>query len=753
MSNRILPVLSILLALLVPACLTAQITPRFERIGPERNFYQNITYGVAQDTTGNLWVATEEGIVRYNGLRAVTYTPDRGLPATFGTSIRCLTIASNGELYIGSDTGLARYDARADRFLDVPTAGPTRPNLIRALEITEDGDLIVAAFNGCWRVNPKSGRAQRLLDVRKVLALSLSNGNVYCGAATGVYIVHLKDDSYEHLPPPAEGQPSVISLTETGSALLVGSRNRGVYKIDNGSYTARYTITDAPVRDLLSTGPDAFYAATDGQGVYKVSDGEVTDHYFEDVNDPASIASDGIYDLMLGRDSVLWLATYGGGLNRLDPHTNAFRHLRHRVNSGDGLSHPFVRAVLQAPGGDVWFGTKDGISIWTEATDKWQHLLTGGAGETHIVTALAARGNTVYAGTFQGELYAIDRGTLSLRQVPFLNDDELSSAGIFALAAPPRGGLWVGGINMSTYYVEEGEVTAYPIAQVRDIAVAPGGEVWLAAHNQVYSLEVTSGDKPAARAAVRPLPGLDAFRERRGVQKFNDLYAAGDGSLYIATNNAGLVHYDPKQALFRTLDTEDGLPTNSIQSIVVDAKRNIWAGTLRGLARISIAAADTTVRVFTETDGLLSTEFIDRSVAHLADGRLLFGSGKGATLFDPTVVGRSTRAPEVAFEELLLFNEPQPTGSPSLPSSLNTIDELALDYDQSAVTLGFTGISQAASGNLLYRWRMEGLTDKWSEPMTLSQVNFTNLEPGDYTFAVQAATPGGEWGCFTQSAH
>ena len=98
---------------------------------------------------------------------------------------------------------------------------------------------------------------------------------------------------------------------------------------------------------------------------------------------------------------VLWLATYGGGLNKLDPHTNAFRHLTHRINSDAGLAHPFVRAILQTPDGDVWFGTKDGISIWTEATGGWRHLLAGGA-ESRIVTSLALQRGRVYAGTFQG---------------------------------------------------------------------------------------------------------------------------------------------------------------------------------------------------------------------------------------------------------------------------------------------------------------------------------------------------------------
>ena len=231
-------------------------------------------------------------------------------------------------------------------------------------------------------------------------------------------------------------------------------------------------------------------------------------------------------------------------------------------------------------------------------------------------------------------MYAIDPATLAARPVPFLNDDEAAAAaGIFALAADDAGGVWVGGINMSTYYLRGETVTAYPVAQVKDIAVAPAGTVYLAARNQVYTLEADG------RSAVRPLPGLEAYRARRPFQQCNDLYATRDGRLLMATNSAGLLWYDPGQSVYTAFNSSDGLPTNNVQSVMPDGGGGTWAGTSRGLVRITTAPTDTSVRVFTETDGLLSLEFVDRSVARLADGRLLFGSGRGGSLFGPGAVG------------------------------------------------------------------------------------------------------------------
>lgn len=720
----------------------AQAEFRFDQMTADQGFSQSIAYRLGQDTVGNLWVTTEEGVLRFNSSETYSYSSGNGLPTGFGESIRTVHVGASGTVWIGGERGVAIYNATIDKFEPLPD-GDLSPRLIKDLVETPNGHLWIAGFNGLWRYSPDTKETIRMANVRNLESLLLDNKTLLFGATDGLYSLDLQTGEWAKTK--LEITATAIAKTEDG--YLVGGQKGQLVLLNENleTYTKLDEFEGLPIRAMEQTAEGEWYIGIDGAGIQVYDRAfQRKNNYRNDVDNLLSLSSDGVYDLMTDREGILWVATYGGGVNKLDPYGNVFRHLTHIPNTKQSLAHPFTRAILEDEEGRIWFGTKDGVSIWERSTDRWQHLLREVPGAPRqIVTSLTEQGGHIWAATFQGGLFQIDKQSYDVTSVPFADAKDQRQGHIFTTALDKAGNLWVGGVNMDVYRIgQSGKVASFPVQQVKVIAALPGGGVMVGSKLALNLIKAEEGG--AAGAKISSLEALEVFRNTIDFASFNAILPVAKGVIYLGTSGAGLLRYDPATNEVTSLTVVDGMPSNVVQSLLLDNEGHIWAGTSRGLARVDIT--DSRVRVFTKAEGLVSTEFNYGSAVQLSDRTMLFGGLEGVSMFDPASVKTATTAPVVVLEDLFLFNERQVPGSKVLPAHINAIDKLDLTYAQNALTFHFAGIAHASSGRVRYRWQLRGLDDRWSTPTTLNQINFTNLESGDYVFRVEAASPSGDWG-------
>lgn len=716
---------------------------RFDQMTAEQGFAQSIAFRLGQDTVGNLWVATEDGVIRFNSSETFDYTPGAGLPAGFGESVRTVHIGPAGAVWIGGEKSVAVYDPTLDRFRQLPMSDPS-PRLIKDVVETPEGQLWIAGYNGLWRYDPLSGETVRMANARGLESLLLDKKRLLFGASDGLYSLNLLTGEWAKM-----GLESpVTALAKLPEGYLVGSLQGKLlrWQEDTDDYTSLAEFSEIPIRALERGTTGKWYVATDGAGIHVFDESfQQVDVYDNDVDNLLSLASDGVYDLLTDREGIMWVATYGGGVNKLDPYSNVFRHISHIANSDQSLAHPFTRAILEDREGRIWFGTKDGISIWDRATGQWKHILGEVSGQPRkIVTSLTEQDGMVWAATFQGDLYRIRKEDHRIESRLFAAPEDELQGHIFATELDVQGNLWVGGTNMNVYRISPaGPVTSFPIQQVKVIAAMPEGGVLVGSRDE---LNLIKEEGAAAGAKISALQALVTFRDSTDFSSLNAILPLANGDVYLGTSGAGLLRYDKAKDRITALNAKNGLPGNIVQSMLPDDAGRLWVGTTRGLARIEITGPDTLVRVFTKVEGLASTEFNYGSATRLQDGSMLFGGLEGVSMFDPTQVKTAVSTPSVMLEDIYLFNERLIPGTGVLPAHVNTLDILNFSYNQNALTLHFAGIAQASSGRVQYRWQMIGLNDRWSDPTSLNQINFTNLEPGKYLFRVQAATHPGAWG-------
>ncbi|MEZ4987809.1 MAG: two-component regulator propeller domain-containing protein [Saprospiraceae bacterium] len=725
----------------------AQTDIRFEQLSGEQGFYQSIVYQLTQDRVGNIWAATEDGVVRFNGRESYSYNTYRGLPEGMPHRIEQILHDSAGRLWIAGANGIALYNPREDAFETVESSEDRYPTDVNTLLEDRNQQIWIGAFNGIWQYNTTSAKLQCYHATKETnVLLPLDADRLLVGTREGLGILHLPSKTYNPLPNLVNDEVKTLCLHN--GQLFVGTRSSGIYKVslDLQQATLVYRTSDrSPMMDMLPQKDGSMIVATDGAGlIWLNAQGQLQKRATNDVDAPHSISSNGIYDLLEDKDGILWVATYGGGINIINPYKNQFRQINHIINTRNSISHPFTRAMLEDDAGNIWFGTKAGISIWNRNAQTWQHIRQFNAGgnlvENPIIMALEEDGDYIWAGTYNFGTYRIRKTNFDATYYgpEAATDRRVNIDKVYAVHKDREGRIWLGGINALVHCLHtDGTVTTYPVQEVKHIRQLRDGTIAMSGRMGITLVD---------NATAAPIQALNPIINGLAYSTINGLCELNDGRLALATNGAGLLLFDRATDSIQIIDKEDGLPSDMVQSILRQNDSIIWLGTARGLARIPLGSAHPSITIYDKTDGLNSTEFNYGSYTKLSSGELMFGGVQGIVLFDPARIQQVASAPTIVFEEFRLFNRKVEPDEDITQGHINVINELHLRYAQNAFTIKFSGILQPAPGKVKYSWMLDGFNDTCSTPSTENQTNFTNIPPGNYVLRVKAMNRDGQWG-------
>lgn len=216
--------------------------------------------------------------------------------------------------------------------------------------------------------------------------------------------------------------------------------------------------------------------------------------------------------------------------------------------------------------------------------------------------------------------------------------------------------------------------------------------------------------------------------------------------LWVGTVSGGLCRLDTRTRKVKRILEKDGLPNATILALETDRRGFLWGSTNRGLFRIHPKTWQ--VRSFTQADGLQDNEFTAHQSAQLPDGRLAFGGHTGLTIFDPAAISEGTRPIPVVLTSLKINNETMEASAPGSPltTSINAVKTLQLDHTQNFLTFEFTGLEYNRPQQIHYQHRLSGVDKGWVRTGTQSTANYTQLSDGHYTFEVLATNADGVWG-------
>lgn len=744
-----------------------------------------------QDRQGFLWFATVDGLNRYDGYDFETFTrdpDDRGsLPNGF---IRCLIEDDGGRLWLGTyGGGLVVMDPRTE-VMEVTRHDPEDPKSlasddVRALYEDGTGNLWAGTRHGLSRIDPVAGPTHRFRhDPRRPESLAHDDvraihqdrhGFLWIGTNGGGLSRldlgksgpgSIEEDfvHYRHEPadPRSLVDDRVRAILEDRSGFLWVGTDAGLDRFDPRTASFGHyrhdpadpeSVSSHRIRALYEDAEGRVWIGTRVEGVnlWQPETGSFL-RFTHDPADPHSVASGSIYSILQDTAGVLWLASRESGVSYLDESRGAFTTFRYDPSHPDSLPGGRVTAIHEGPKGSLWLGTFEGGFGRLEPSNGnfephpqvFENRAPGARGPA-IESILEDDSGGVWLGTRGAGL--IHRSSTFEPLEHYRHDpsrpESLVDDRILSLLRDREGRLWVGTSSGLDRLVPEtasflhqswdSEGSAAP----RDNAVEclfedRSGALWIGTQGGLIRLD----------------PGQDG-----GFTHFrydpDDSKSLGDdgvvamletrsGAFWVGTLGAGANLLDRATGRFLRFSDNDSPMGNIVSGILEDDRGRVWFATSKGLVQLepeTWAWLSYDVR-----DGLLDSQ-LDSGVFHRSrSGSFFLGSGEGINVFRPESFDRNRFVPPVVLTSFEIYSREDSFGQP-----ISRLDEIELGHRDNFFSFEFAALSFRRPDKSRYRFKLEGLEDRWIEAETRRHASYTNVSPGEYRFRVQGSNNDQVW--------
>jgi signal transduction histidine kinase/ligand-binding sensor domain-containing protein len=692
---------------------------------------ENSVYAVAQTRDGFLWLGTDEGLVRFDGLRFDVF--DRtNTPAIADPFVFSLYEAPDGSLWAGTDRGgLVRY--RDGAFSHYGPEHGLPAARVQALAGDARGTLWVGLRGG--GVARLDGNRFTLLGTHEglasdnVLAVFVDHdGTLWAGTDAG--LDRFDGARFVHIQP-ADGLPAgaVRAIHEDRAHTLwigmiggsLGARfHDGALCVRRGSrFEVVSTGADLPSMGVMTIVDDQdgnLWLGTAGGGIVRVRDGRIEAWRLGDTP-----ADDLVYALAEDREGSLWIGTQPGGLHRL--RNSRFITFEKR----DGLTDEVIESLLEDRHGVMWVGTHAGGACRLQPQGQPVCLTTKDGLAHNRVNAMADDDDgTMWFGT-EGGLNRLRGGAFAR----YTTGDGLPVDHVNALLRDRNGQLWIGTWGGGVARMTGTRIERPPGATGRYVNVIyerRSGEVWI---GTTEGLAIWTGGRmvDASKALGTP-SGIEAIYEDR------------DGDMWIGTRRDGLFLY--KDGHLTQYTTRTGLYDNLVGTLLEDDSGYIWITCNKGIFRVprqellEVAGgtrATVTSRAFDTSDGMKNRECdFGQGRWKARDGRLWFATVGGVAVIDPARLASSAEPARVHIEQLVVDGDDEDTRSAP-----------TIDYGVRHVEFRFVGLSLSAPSRVRYRYRLDGFDSRWIDGGDSRAAHYTNIPPGPYRFQVVASNGDGMW--------
>jgi ligand-binding sensor domain-containing protein/signal transduction histidine kinase len=715
-----------------------------ERWGSDRGFPGGSVLGFAQTPDGYLWIGTDKGLIRFDGLNFQVF--ERSIPSALPIGpIQSLLSDGDGNLWVLlQSTKILRYrDGKFEPGRDEAESG------ITAMSKQKNGAVLFSSL-AYGPLTYRNGKFETLPSLAERLPKNLPGERAEAYSELSIrFTAHSL----------AEPASAVVAAAETlDGKVWLGTQDLGLFYMDNGKVSAVVEgEPSARITCLLPLADGKLWIGTEN-GVQVWNGMKLTQAKL-----PAALRQTKILAMVQDRDSNIWVGTARGllrfnlsGVSSVPseasapsgPVTALFEDREGNLWIGGARSverlreSAFVTYSVGSPRSEssgpiyvdgeqrAWFAPFEGSLHWLK-NGKEGSVTNDGLGRD-VVYSIAGSKDELWIGRRWGGLTHLRYGGGTLSTKTYTQADGLAQNDVFAVYRSRAGSVWAATVNQGVSEYWKGRFTTYSTANgmasntVFSIGESPDGTMWFATPN-----------------------GLNAFSKGR----------------------------------WRVLTTRDGLPSDNVDCLLSDSASILWIGTASGLAflrsgqiqhpaegpaslhepilgiaedrngRLWIATSNhvlaakrdsllgsgfgrADVREYGFDDGLQSTEGVKRQPSVFADpfGRVWFSLSRGLSVVDSNRTADSSAPAMVHLEALFADGEAVELSQP-----------LRLPPGGHKVTFRYAGLRLSAPEGVRYKYRLEGFDQEWSEPTAAREAVYTNLRPGSYSFRVMASNGDGVW--------
>lgn len=759
----------------------------FQNLGLNQGLSHSTVTAILRDRRGFAWIGTARGLNLYNGYEFHVFQPKQGdKTAISGFDIISLLEDRDGLIWVGTSiNGLSCYDPETGHFTSFHPH-PDNPHNPNSLPKGAIARLLEDRDGGIWIVTPdaiairdkKKQTFSRFsfqglepyigLKPPKVQILFLDSANRFWLALFDIGLISwpagkTRYTFYSH----HENNPRSLSsndircIAEDRSGRIWIGSARGLNRLEpeSGQITQFLTNPNKPgslsyetVNAILPDHSGGVWVGT-LQGLnYWDRQTETFFNYSNKPADPASLPSNFITCLHRCVQDIIWIGSRGGGLALLDKDRKKFQLHRAGTDTRTAINNNLIATIWDDGRGALWIGT------WGGGLNKYNR---------------EKKTNTVYK-PIPGHANSLSHPTISAFAPGYRNDLWIAT--------------WGGGLNR--FFPETGKFLRYfttpsphdpaDLREIEALLTTPDLYVWI---GNKFGLTRLNSETGVSRLFV-PFPSAN---KTSGKNDIISLYRTQDNAIWVGTNSNGLFRFNPETGAFThflhhpgetsgpggntikcmfedsagefwvgaengglnlfsrnknrwtILTDKDGLPDNSIFSILEDNKQHLWLSTNKGISRFNKLRG--VFRNYSIKDGLQGDEFNRKAFyRNPATGEMFFGGNNGFNSFFPERIRDNMFAPPAAITSIMNLDHSPPSGK--TPWATRSI---TLKQGEAFISFEFSALNFRNPEQNTYAYMLEGLEKDWRESGVRRYAAYTDLNPGSYTFRVRAANDDGLW--------
>ncbi|APZ45931.1 hybrid sensor histidine kinase/response regulator [Polaribacter reichenbachii] len=749
----------------------------FHLLDVESGLSHNFVNDIEQDSLGFIWIATLEGLNRYDGTNFIKFKKENTKNGIINNHINTLRVDENGKLIIATDKGVNIYNPKKETFEIFKHNNKPLKTHVSSLEISPNNQLIVGSARKKWGLSfkDKNGnlkfinhqshnlsslssnyvsslcvQGDSILWIgtnnfglnkynyknKKITRVSLGNnlndssltietfyldskGNLWMGTSNGLFVITKNGDTLKLkkslIPNRGLSDNDILALEEDNqNKMWIGTRNGGLNILDISSF-------------LLNK--------------------KLNIKWYLPKSDGSSVFNRTVSSIKKDSDGNMWLGT-STGVNFVNPRGEPIKLFKKNIDNPHGINHNRIGAFAQKSDGKIWVGTDGaGLNLFDPNTGKFlsyrhNYKNSKSLSNDYIISLYEDTKKRVWVGTYGGGINKMDSKTGLNKH--YLQHSIENGSDVRKIFEDKKGLIWVGTNRGGLYKYSETDdkfeyVKSLGKIDIRDIINDNSDNLWLA----------TYGDGILKYNPVNDTYIQYNMNNTKGMTS-NVVFCLlhlNNGEILSGLRYGGLIKINPKTKTAISFTEKDGLSNNTVSSIVMEDETNVWLGTFNGISHFNTATNK--VENLNTFNNIQRSEFNIGAVLKDKNGYIYFGGNKGFNMFNPkNLKNNFTKSYKIVFENIQVLNK-KINVTPSdknaiLKEAISYQDKITLKHNQNFLSIDFAVLKYPVAKNIQYSYILEGYHKNWIDNKSSGKANLSNIPAGKYYLKVKAKLDSGK---------
>lgn len=723
-TNIIRTYLCLIIFLICPALSALDSQQKMNRFTTEcfnsaQGLPQNTVADIYQDTTGYMYFATQEGVVKYDGKKFET--ADAALfKSNASKNVLKINKDQLGNLSYATASGIVSNGNK----IQIPD-----DTYVNDFIYAKDGTVWVASYSsGIIKISPDGtqtifNKANKginsdiitdlLMDSKERIFASTLEGLSYFDGKTFVPVEGIYAFSYRIA---LDKKGWLWVATERGLALVKDLQLDYIYTKEDG-------LKSESLRTVSADSSDAIWIGSDKGELIRFFNGKFS--YLPGKSDQKFGAVISIFE---DRESNIWFGTEVTGVC-IVREGSVFQA---GINSGN------IRSITETANGEIWAATfGDGVKILKKDETIENITSANGLRNDSVTSVFADREGRIWIGTRRSGVQVYQDGKIADFDSMTKNFSEINPVSPTLFFEDSRNNIWIADRHsthplfmwkdgiLKSFKIKEGEIS------VLDIAENKNGDIFIATMKDgIFSFD-----------SAKEEFSLVEFRKET---KISTLFIDSKNRMWVSTLSNGIIIKIGNET--EELNEQNGLYSNTIHDITEDDNGNFWFSTNKGIFTIAETDLDSfitgkteklTARIFKEEDGMKAGECnggSQPSILKSSDGTIWFPTINGIVTIDPGKVTRKSETPPVSITGAMLDNLNF--------IELKDLNGLTIPAGTKSVEIFFTSLYFAHPDKVNFDYMLEGFDSDWNKAGNKRSVKYTNISPGKYNFSVRSYLSG-----------